>query len=239
MPVFLGIEYADVPDLNPGFTCSLYDYASSTNPFKTASNSAKNTAPLWNAVINALDEYNVGGRVGGMRTDQPDFTLSEIQNAAGLYDVYIHGFVLYAQSMLEYIDTALENPNVPQNNFGAIFHSVYNQNFNTGGSCGYTKNYLEDFTRPWVKLQFDQLKQAKNQFLWVQEAIEAHLEGLIENAEIATIMEEAYARYLARKEENEQAERDLERKDTLYNISQLSLVGAAVLVGASELKIIK
>ena len=240
MPVLLGVEYRDLPTENPGSTCYLYDYSDNMNPYKKGVNSAKNSTPLWNAVVNSLAEYGIEGRAKELiRDTEYTFPLDYIQSQAGTYDIYVQGYINYTQTMLDYLDAAYVHPNTPQNNFAAFFMNNYNQNFQSSGSCGYTRKYIKNVTRPWVQLQMDQLKQAQNQFDWVREAIEGHLEGLVANATLAGDVEEAYGRYLDQKAENEAAERAIVRAQTLENVSQLALVGAGVLVAASELKIIK
>lgn len=235
MPVFLGIQYPDLPIQDPVSNCDIYQVVVDDSPYVSAVTGARNFGPLVSAVTNALAEYNITAG----RDLEPEFTLSDVISAVSAYDLYIKSFTAYSWQMNGLADGALTNPAVPANNFGAIFHSNYSQGFGEFGSCGYTRRYVRKVIKPYLKLQIGMLEQIEGLFEWVFDAIEAFQEDVLSATNLNNMIQEAYAQSLELTAENEEAERAIQQGEFLRNVSQLSLLGAAVVFGASQTNILK
>jgi len=105
--------------------------------------------------------------------------------------------------------------------------------------CGYWKNKIERDIVPGLELAEQKLANAKNILAGTGELITRFQEGLLGELELNTSIQELYAQNLALIAQNEAAEQAILQSRFLHNVSQFSIVGAAVVLGADQLKLLK
>mgnify|MGYP001303160260 CR=1 FL=1 len=235
MPTFLGIQYEPIPDLDAGSCPVMKGMDNADSVIRVAVESASNYTALLNAVTDNLSFFGIEGR-----DMEPPYTMGEIQSAVGEYEIYIQSWNAYWADIGTMMYFVLNNEDIPKTWFGSNFTS--NLFFNDpapDGSCGMWRNQVEQEMKPYWELYMGQLSQAQNQFSWVVDAIEQRQQDILSAIQLNIIMQEAYQENLEIVAENEASERAIQQSRFLHNVSQFSIVGAAVVLGADQLKLLK
>ena len=235
MPTFLGIQYEPVPNLDAGSCPVMTGMDNPDSIIRVAVESASNYTALLNAVTDNLSFFGVEAR-----DVEPPYTMGEIQSAVGEYEIYIQSWNAYWADIGSMMYYTLNNPDIPRNWIGSVLTNQ--EDFNDpapDGSCGMWLNLIEQEMKPYWELYMGQLSQAQNQFSWVVEAIEQRQQDVLSAIELNTIMQQAYQQNLEIVAENEASERAIQQSRFFHNVSQFSIVGAAVVLGADQLKLLK
>ena len=189
-----------------------------------------------------------------LRDVQPEFTLSMMLSAAAAWEGYIGGWQQYMsdyrgvvdgllaqriclenQLMFWYADNAWASPlEIGDGGAGDNDMGLYDPPV-----CGYWKNKIENDIVPGLELAEQKLANAKNILAGTGELITKFQEGLIGQLELNNSIQDLYAQNLALIAQNEDAEQAILQSRFLHNVSQFSIVGAAVLLGADQLKLLK
>lgn len=264
MPQFLGIQYEPLPPYQYD-SCTMMDgMAANSSDIKTRLDSATSWTLVFNKMIDSLAVYGISGDPSAfdyldeqgddqvdpvaLRDVQPEFTLSMMLSAAAAWEVYIGGWQQYMSDYRGVVDGLLAS-NLPRNQL--MFWYADNASFtleigddNDMGLydppvCGYWKNKIENDIVPGLELAEQKLANAKNVLAGTGELITKFQEGLIGQLELNNSIQALYAQNLALIEQNEAAEQAILQSRFLHNVSQFSIVGAAVVLGADQLKLLK
>lgn len=242
--------------------------AATSSDIKTRLDSATSWTLVFNKMIDSLAVYGIEGDPSAfdylddqgdgqqdpvaLRDLQPEFTLSMMLAAASAWEGYIGGWQQYMSDYRGVVDGLLDSA-LPQTQwmFWYVDTLGFTLEIGDGGAgvddlglydppvCGYWKNKIENDIVPGLELAEQKLANAKNILAGTGELITKFQEGLIGQLELNNSIQDLYAQNLALIAQNEDAEQAILQSRFLHNVSQFSIVGAAVLLGADQLKLLK
>ena len=248
MPTFLvggplAVQYEDLPEY-PVASCTMMNgMASPGSDIRTRLVSATNWTPLFNGLTTALSAYGIEGNLAG-RDVEPDYGIEDMLEAAAEWDIYNAGWIQYMQQFRELMDAAMAS-DLPSTQFGYWLLTRYGDYDETlalappDGACDFWKNKIENDSYPSLDLYEQGLMQGQGIVAGTAALIQAFQEDLEGAINLNNSIQRLYAENLALVAENEAAERAIQQSRFLHNVSQFSIVGAAVVLGADQLKLLK
>lgn len=242
MPAFFGVEYPNVPAVGDLYgSCALINqYTDPNSQLREFLNQAPIFLPLSVAINAALFEDG-----GALRTDEATWDSNQqlVQDVFDALQGYENYLVNVASINYEaQTDAQAMYNNAPTTGFGNALNWVFgntNQNYptdNGSGSCDMTQNYIQNHVFPLLNGISSDVAAS---YQWVQmtrNEIEQAIQNQLTIAQTLTSIADLENEYLQRQEENRKIYDNIRRSIFAENVSQFSIIGAALFLGSDLVK---